>query len=111
MTYRTDRNNNPTAFTTAIARQAGLTEGIDFIVGESFDNDKQFTAKLLGDPIAITLRVIDKIGFVTKEGKPRWVYINIFSLLWRTFSQEQRKLTVHEMYKNEGGTELEKLFV
>lgn len=28
---RTDRNMNPTAFTTSVAKQAGLVEGVDYV--------------------------------------------------------------------------------
>lgn len=45
---RTDRHSNPTAFTTDIAKQAGLVEGKDYSVGDAFgDNGQYNTAKLL----------------------------------------------------------------
>ena len=91
---RADRNHNPAAFTTAIAAQAGLEQGIDYAIGDEFqDRGKTFnTARLLGDPVALTLKVLDKIGFFTAQYQPRWVYIAIPETLWKTFSDHQRLL-------------------
>ena len=36
MLFRTDRNNNPTAFTTGIAEDALLVKGKDYEVGDAF---------------------------------------------------------------------------
>ena len=35
--FRTDRNNNPTAFTTSVAAEAGLILGTDYAVGDPFE--------------------------------------------------------------------------
>jgi hypothetical protein len=72
--FRTDRHNNPTAFTTDIAKLAGLTLGVDYEQGDSFGGGKYFTARLLGDAVQTTIRVIDRIGFTTSSGSPRWTY-------------------------------------
>ena len=108
MAYRTDRHNNPTAFTTAIARQAKLVEGVDYEVGDPFDGG--ITARLLGDPVEITIRVIDRIGFRTRQGGPRWVYINMPQFVWDSLTLPIRRRVVGDMYEHEGGTEMKGLF-
>lgn len=109
---RTDRNNNPAAVTTDIARQAGLVLGQDYAQGDPFSigTTTYYTAKFLGDPIALTLKIIDAIGYYTKNGSPRWIYMSIPTNLWKTFTAEQRKKTVQEHYFHEGGTEMLHLF-
>ena len=110
--FRTDRNNNPTAFTTMIAMEGGLISGTDYEAGESFDSDgtTYYTAKLLGDPVALTIKVIDKIGFRTAQNKGRWVYINMPKFIWNILLDEEKKMVIHDMYHFEGGTEMESLF-
>lgn len=109
---RTDDNNNPTAFTTDVAKLGGLVPGTDYEQGEPFSSDGFFyyTAKLLGDPVEITVRLIDKIGFQTSSGKPRWIYINVPKILWAHLTFEQKRITVGEMYRNEGGMTMRHLF-
>ena len=104
---RTDRHNNPTAFTTDIAKQAGLKEGVDYTVGDAFpDNPNLKTAKLLGDPIATTIKVIDKIGFYTQSGQPRWTYVNQLPNVknWANLDYNGKAAVIAEMYKREGGS-------
>lgn len=103
---RTDRNNNPAAVTADIAKQAGLVSGKDYEQGDPFTvgTSTYYTAKFLGDPIALTLRIIDAIGYYTKNGTPRWTYMAIPKSLWNTFTALQRKQAVFEHYRNEGGT-------
>ena len=112
MNFRTDRNNNPIAFTTDIARQAGLLEGVDYSNGDSFKSGVTilFTAKLLKDPVDTCIKVIDKIGFYTKSGLIRWIYIGMPDWVWNKLTRDEKKEIVHFMYRHEGGTELEKLF-
>lgn len=108
---RTDRNKNPAALTTDVARQAGLREHVDYIQGDQFPGGALYwTAKLLGDPVALTIQVFDAIGFYTKMGQPRWSYIAVPAELWATFTHEQKVLTVAACYKREGGTEMKSLF-
>lgn len=113
-TFRTDRNNNPTAFTTDIAKEGGLVFGQDFTQGESFGagGGQLFTAKLIGDPIALTVRVIDKIGFRVGSDpfKPRWTYINLPYDIWKSLAAAQKAQVIGDMYKCEGGTEMAHLF-
>lgn len=108
---RTDRHNNPTAFTTDIAKQAGLKEGVDYTVGDPFPGNPNYrTATILGDPIDTTIKVIDKIGFQTQSGAPRWTYINMPKSQWNAMSYDQKKQTIAKMYQNEGGSALKQYF-
>lgn len=103
---RTDRHNNPTAFTTDIARQAGLVEGRDYTVGDPFpDNPNLRTATLIGDPVDQTIKVIDKIGFYTQGGAPRWTYIAQIPehRNWKNLSRAQKREVISKMYQREGG--------
>lgn len=108
---RTDEHRNPTAFTTDIAKQAGLILHQEYEIGRAFaDNPKMFTAKLLLNPIELTLRVIDKIGFYTKAGKKRWEYIAMPPFVWQALSREERVRVIGFMYGREGGTAMKQLF-
>ena len=109
---RTDRNNNPTAMTTDVAKTLGLVEGKDYVQsGDTFDNGRYQTAKLLGDPVATTIKAIDNGGFQTASGKPRWDYINMPKAQWDRMTYDQKKATVGKMYQREGGTALKSVFV
>ncbi len=109
---RADRNGNPAAFTTDIAAQAGLILGVEYEAGTPFpEPSKLVTARLLGDPVALTLRVIDKLGYVTKAGAPRWTYINLPKWLWDMQTFEIKKRIIGEHYRNEGGNEMKHLFI
>lgn len=113
MTFRTDRNNNPTAFTTAVAAEAGLILGQDYRVGDSFQvgDSIYYTATLLGDPIATTIRVIDKIGFYTSRGIQRWSYIGLRpQWVWTNLTDSEKKTIISFMYGQEGGIALKGLF-
>lgn len=104
---RTDRNNNPTAMTTDLAKQAGLQEGVDYQVGDSFPGDNSMhTAKLLGDPVATTIKAIDNVGFTTKSGAPRWTYLSDLGVTndsWKGMTKDQKVAVIKNMYKHEGG--------
>jgi hypothetical protein len=114
---RTDKHRNPTAFTTDIAKEAGLVLGTDYEQGDSFQVAgphgivyTYYTAKLLGDPIATTIRVIDKIGFFNSAHNQRWIYVAIFYDLWKVLSTNNKTAVIGEMYGHEGGTEMKPLF-
>lgn len=111
MSFRTDRNNNPTAFTTDVAHLGGLVLGVDYEVGDVFPRGTLHTAKLLKDPIELTIKVINKIGFRTTLKQGRWTYINMPKFVWDGLLDEEKKMVIQDMYHFEGGTELEKLFV
>lgn len=105
---RTDRHNNPAAFTTDIAKQAGLVEGVDYVRGDAFpDNPNLFTAKLLGNPIETTMRVIDKIGFMTQSGQNRWTYTDTIpganNKDWQKLGFQEKAQVIKDMYRHEGG--------
>lgn len=112
MSFRTDQNNNPTAFTTDIAREAGLIEGSDYIQGDPFTDGTStfYTAKLLGDALSITIRVIDKLGFYTTVPNKRWTYIALPYELWMNLTTIQKIYVIGFMYQNEGGTEMKSDF-
>jgi len=99
---RTDRHNNPTAFTTDIARLAGLKEGVDYSKGDPFSGGKYNTARLLKNPVDTTISVIDKIGFYTGAGKQRWTHTAISKDQWDNMSYNQKKKIVQDMYQKEG---------
>ncbi|MEB3215396.1 MAG: hypothetical protein VKN72_03915 [Nostocales cyanobacterium 94392] len=109
---RTDRHNNPTAFTTDIAKLAGLREGVDYVKGDPFSNGRYYTARLIGDPVATTIRVIDKIGFYTQSGNPRWSYISSIPQAnnWNNLNYTQKKQIIAQMYQREGGSSLRQIF-
>jgi hypothetical protein len=110
--FRTDRNRNPTAFTIDIAKEGGLVENTDYVTGDPFEAGGRtyFTAKLLGDPVALTIKVIDAIGFYTHAGGERWAYIGMPQFIWEALTPDQKRDVVGEMYKREGGTEMRGLF-
>lgn len=114
MSFRTDRNNNPVAFTTDVAKSAGLVLGTDYVQGDAFATRQGkatlYTAKLLGDPIQLTIRVIDRIGFFTANGTQRWAYIRFPNADWHKLSLFGKTEIIHLMYHQEGGRELEKFF-
>jgi len=105
---RTDRNNNPTAMTTDAAASMGLKLGVDYTQGDSFKsgNSTLYTAKIIGDPVATTIKAIDNGSFYTASGKPRWDYIAMSQSDWNKMSTAQKTATVKKMYQQEGGTAL-----
>jgi hypothetical protein len=115
-TFRTDTHNNPTAFTTDVAAEARIKLGVDYTVGEPFKIITPVlilhTARLIGDPIALTIRVIDALSFMTTHGTPisRWGYITMPAFLWHELSPVQKRDVIGWMYQREGGTTMKNLF-
>ncbi len=111
---RTDRNNNPTAMTTDVAKTLGLKEGVDYTQGDPFkssDGTISYTAKILGDPIQTTIKALDaaandpkKQAFYTMNGAQRWDHTAIPDLQWLSMSPEQKQAFVGKMYQKEGGS-------
>lgn len=101
---RTDDNRNPAAITTDIAKQAGLVLGTDYTQGAAFVSyaHTYYTARLLGDPVAQTIRVIDAIGYYTHAGAQRWTYIAIPAFVWATLAPDQKRDVVGYHYQREG---------
>lgn len=111
MTTRADRHNNPTAMITSIARQGGLILGKDYEEGDQFPNGVPlYTARLLHDPIELTIRVIDKVGFYNVGGAVRWIYIALPKFVWDKLGLADKMSVIKFMYQHEGGVELLKLF-
>ena len=112
--FRTDLNRNPTAFTTDIAKEAGLILMHDYVQGSSFISGTQtyHTAHLLGDILDTTIRVIDTLGFYTNSfgSFPRWSYISLPWRLWLSLTPKQKEYVIGQMYRVEGGTEMTSLF-
>jgi hypothetical protein len=104
-----DQNRNPTAFTTAIAVQAGLVLGMDYAIGTPFGGSF-FTARLLGDPVVITIRVIHALGFQTATGALRWTYIGMPAFVWNALTWAMMRDVIGYMYQREGGTLMKSLF-
>ena len=111
--FRTDRNNNPTAMTTDVAKSLGLVEGTDYVKGDSFkgdDGQTYYTAKLLGDPIDTTIKALDTAAangtgaFYTASGAQRWTHTGISDSDWQNMSADQKRQTVIDMYHKEGGS-------
>jgi hypothetical protein len=115
--FRTDRNLNPTAMTTDVARSLGMVEGKDFVQGDPFTSASGktlYTAKMLVptgvDAIANTVRQFDeavasgKNLFSTKSGTPRWTHTSMTNQQWSSLSEEEKRAAVEKMYKNEGGS-------
>lgn len=108
---RTDDNRNPAAFTTDLARQAGLVLGTDYVDGTPFLLPSTLkTAKLLGDPVEITIRLINAVGYYTRQGNARWAYIAMPSFVWEALNEEQKRNVVGFHYAHEGGTAMWDLF-
>lgn len=113
---RTDNNNNPTAFTTDVAATAGLILGTDYAQGDPFTVPTPkgpmtlYTAKLLGDPVALTIKAIDHAGFYTHYGAERWVYMAMPLWLWLQQTTAIKTRIIGEMYAHEGGTAMKNLF-
>jgi hypothetical protein len=109
---RADRNNNPTAMTTGVAWAGGLKLGVDYEQGDAFTagGNTYYTAKLLGDPLALTIRVIDTAGFYTTPPTQRWSYIALPFALWGSLTPIQKAFVIGWMYGIEGGVTMKGLF-
>ena len=101
----------PSTSRSKVARQAGLVKDTDYVAGDPFPAPSTLvTARLLGDPIAITIRVIDAIGYYTMAGAPRWVYIALPGFVWSALTPDQKRDIVGFHYAHEGGTAMRGLF-
>jgi hypothetical protein len=108
---RTDENSNPAAFTTDLAKQAGLVEGTDYVAGTPFPAPSLLvTAKIIGDPVQTTIRLIDAVGYYTRTGLARWTYIAIPKFVWDALTPPQKRDIIGFHYQHEGGTAMRALF-
>lgn len=104
---RTDDNRNPAAFTTDLARQAKLTPGVDYEQGTPFPSPSTLhTAKILGDPVEVTIRLIDAVGYQETRAPfgPRWSYINLPKFVWDSLTPDQKRDIVGYHYQHEGNS-------
>ena len=108
---RTDNNNNPTAFTTDLAKEAKLIQGVDYVQGTPFPYPSTLnTARIIGDSIEVTIKLITAVGYFTHENKPRWTYIALPYFVWISLTPEQKRDVIGYHYKNEGGITMKHLF-
>lgn len=97
--------------TVDLAHQGGLVEGKDYTVGDPFGpNDIYHTARLIGDPVQLTIRVIDAVGYYTKGGSKRWDYIAIPKFIWSALEAPAKRDIIGFHYAHEGGITMRKLF-
>jgi len=114
--YRTDRHNNPVAATYSLflqaARKGPLEVGKDFERGEPFTagGRRYYTARVLGDPIDVCIRLIDAVGFYTSRGQKRWDHTALPYEVWFGLDGYLRVYTIWHMYRREGGTVMRPLF-
>lgn len=110
---RTERNNNPTAMITDVAKSLWGVEGVDYVQWDSWTNSEwktYYTAKLLGDPIETTIKLLDRAAstgrwaFYTKWGKQRWTHTAMSDAAWLALSPEEKKNTVLKMLQREWGS-------
>jgi hypothetical protein len=107
---RTDNNNNPAAVTTDVAVM-GLLKDVEYSAGDPFPAPSNLvTARLIGDPVALTIKLIDAIGYQTHAGSPRWTYINLPKFVWDALTPDQKRDVVGYHYQHEGGTAMRGLF-
>lgn len=110
---RTDRNNNPTAMTTDVAKSLWLVEWVDYEVGDPFTTGSWstlYTARLLGDPIETTIKWLDiaannpkSWAFFTWWGMQRWTHTAMSDEEWLSLDDAWKKAVVTEMYRREWG--------
>ena len=109
-TKRTERNNNPTAMTTDVAKSLGWVEWVDYTVWDSFtteDGKTLYTAKLIGDPIEKTIELLDNAAqtwrwaFYTKWWAKRWNHTAMSDAQWLALSPEEKQAVVLQMLQRE----------
>jgi hypothetical protein len=113
MSFRTDLCRNPAAMTTDLAAEGGLKFNVEYAEGLSFtgsDGKVYWTAKLLGDPLQLTIRVIDAVGFYTASRSQRWTYAGMFKWVWDALTPPQKRDVIGQMYQQEGGVQMQSLF-
>lgn len=113
-TMRSERNNNPTAMITAYAKQLWGIEWVDYVQWDSFTSVDEnwvehtyYTAKLLGDPIDTTIRLIDRWvdNNVKKNVFSAWSYADQLWMTndkWKNMSREEKEALILKMLQHEG---------
>ena len=112
-TMRTERNNNPTAMTTDVAKMLWGELWVDYEIWDSFltsDWKTLYTAKLIGDPIETTIRLIDRWilngidPFYRANWQPRWSYLSkiwITKDKWMNMDDNEKWEVIKQMLKYE----------
>ena len=110
---RTERNNNPTAMTTDVAKSLWLVLGVDYEVWDPFttaSGQTLYTARLLWDPIETTIKALDNWArnpnthaFYTARWGKRWTHTAMSDEAWLALSNEQKREIVYQMLQREWG--------
>lgn len=110
---RTERNNNPTAMTTDVAKMLGWELWVDYEIWDSFITaswQTLYTAKLIWDPVETTIRLIDRWiangidPFYRANWQPRWSYISSIWITkdkWVKMSPSEKADVINQMLKHE----------
>lgn len=113
---RTERNNNPTAMTTDVAKMLWGELGVDYEIWDAFVTaswQTLYTAKLIGDPIETTIRLIDRWiangidPFYRANWQWRWSYISSIWITkdkWVKMSPAEKADVIAKMLKHEWGS-------
>ena len=113
---RTERNNNPTAMTTDVAKMLWGVLWVDYEIWDAFTTaggSVLYTAKLIGDPIETTIRLIDRWiangidPFYRANWQGRWSYISkiwITKEKWLNMSPSEKADIIAQMLKHEWGS-------
>lgn len=113
---RTERNNNPTAMTTDVAKMLWWELGVDYEIWDPFTTaswQTLYTAKLIGDPIETTIRLIDRWiangidPFYRSNWQWRWSYISkiwVTKDKWLKMTDAEKADVIAQMLKHEWGS-------
>lgn len=107
---RANRNNNPTAMTTDVAKTLGMVEWVDYVRGDPFSSGSGtlYTAKLLGNGVETTINAFDRIAqdpnkkiFYTSGSRQRRTHTAMSDEERLGLSQEDKAKVIQRMYNNE----------
>ena len=113
---RTERNNNPTAMTTDMAKMLWWELWVDYEIWDAFTTSSWttlYTAKLIWDPIETTIRLIDRWiangidPFYRANWQPRWSYLSSIWITkdkWSKMNDEQKAEVIAKMLQHEWGS-------
>lgn len=113
---RTERNNNPTAMTTDVAKMLWWELGVDYEIWDSFVTGSWttlYTAKLIWDPVETTIRLIDRWiangidPFYRANWQWRWSYISSIWITkdkWSKMTYDEKAEVIKKMLQHEWGS-------
>ncbi len=113
---RTERNNNPTAMTTDVAKMLGWELGVDYEIWDSFTTGSWttlYTAKLIWDPVETTIRLIDRWiangidPFYRANWQWRRSYISSIWITkdkWSKMTYDEKAEVIKKMLQHEWGS-------